>query len=235
VKRTYHRGVPDSQSRRHRHANRLGPRRAVTRLALAAVVGLVAAAALSTGFSPAVCAVAGWDLTAIVLLSFSWLTIWRADATATQHRCASDDPGRNLVYGVALLTSALSFFAAFVLSRQAKNCPLGEREALIAICGTAVLSSWALTHTLLTLRYAHLYYREDDEGVGGLVFPGGLAPDYFDFAYFAFTIGMCFQVSDVTMTSPQFRRTALGHALLSFAYNTVVVAFTLNLVFGAMG
>ncbi len=63
--------------------------------------------------------------------------------------------------------------------------------------------------------------------------PGGASPTYFDFAYFAFTVGMCFQVSDVTVTSAQIRRAVLVQAMLSFAYNTVILAFTLNLVFSA--
>ncbi len=92
--------------------------------------------------------------------------------------------------------------------------------------------SWALTHTAFTLRYAHLYYREDAEGVGGVEFPGGARPSYFDFAYFAFTIGMCFQVSDVAVSSPQIRRAVLLHATLSFLYNTAILAFVLNLAFG---
>jgi uncharacterized membrane protein len=71
--------------------------------------------------------------------------------------------------------------------------------------------------------------------VGGITFGGDEAPSYFDFAYFAFTVGMCFQVSDVTVTSCQIRRTVLAHALLAFAYNTVILAFVLNLVFGAVG
>src|SRR5205085_264873 len=100
-------------------------------------------------------------------------------------------------------------------------------------CLLTVALSWAITHTSYTLRYAHLYYREDTEGVGGVELPGGGQPSYFDFAYFAFTVGMCFQVSDVVVTSAQIRRAVLGHAVLSFAYNTVILAFTLNLVFGA--
>jgi len=94
-------------------------------------------------------------------------------------------------------------------------------------------TAWSLTHTSYTLRYAHLYYR-DEGGVGGLVFPGDRPPDDFDFAYFAYTIGMCFQVSDVVITSWQIRRAVLGHAVLSFAYNTVILALALNLLFGVL-
>ena len=97
------------------------------------------------------------------------------------------------------------------------------------------MTAWVLTHTSYTLRYAHLYYREDSEGVGGVEFPGNAAPDYFDFAYVAFTIGMCFQVSDVIVTSRNIRRTILSHAILSFAYNTAILALSLNLLTGMLG
>ncbi len=106
---------------------------------------------------------------------------------------------------------------------------------MAALCLLAVVFAWLLTHTACTLRYAHLYYRDDREGVGGLTFPGERPPDYLDFAYFAFTVGMCFQVSDVTITSRLIRRAVTGHALLSFAYNTAVLALALNLLTGLVG
>ncbi len=85
---------------------------------------------------------------------------------------------------------------------------------------------------MYTLRYAHLYYHDDHEGIGGLEFPGGGRPSYVDFAYLSFTIGMCFQVSDVVVSSRQIRRTVLGHALLSFVYNTAILATAINLAVG---
>jgi uncharacterized membrane protein len=102
---------------------------------------------------------------------------------------------------------------------------------LVALCLIAVGLAWTLTHTSYTLRYAHLFYRENDHE-GGLEFPGRDEPDDFDFAYFAFTIGMTFQVSDVGVTSPLIRRTVLAHALLSFAYNTVIIALAINILAG---
>jgi uncharacterized membrane protein len=109
---------------------------------------------------------------------------------------------------------------------------------LVILCLAAVVSAWCLTHTAYTLRYAHLYYRdgnEDGAQDGGLVFPGGKPPDYYDFAYFAFTVGMCFQVSDVSITSSPIRRAVLVHSVLSFAYNTAILALAMNLVAGLLG
>ena len=84
-----------------------------------------------------------------------------------------------------------------------------------------------------TVRYAHLYYRDDGD-LGGLGFPGTEMPCLLDFAYYAFTIGMCFQVSDVTVTQHRMRQATLGHALLSFVFNTLVLALALNLLFGQL-
>jgi uncharacterized membrane protein len=90
--------------------------------------------------------------------------------------------------------------------------------------------SWLLTHAAFTLRYAHLYYRSGVDSEGGIELGGDDKPDDLDFAYFAFTIGMCFQVSDVTISNRLIRRTALLHALVSFAYNTGILAVVLNIV-----
>ncbi len=136
---------------------------------------------------------------------------------------------------LVVLSSAASLLSSTALVRKAKLVAGPRGDALVLLCLATVALSWALTHTAFTLRYAHLYYREDDEGVGGLEMPGGQRPAYFDFAYLAFTVGMCFQVSDVTVASPQIRRALLLHALLSFVYNTAILAFVLNLVFGFAG
>jgi uncharacterized membrane protein len=114
-------------------------------------------------------------------------------------------------------------------------CAIEARPTFVVLCLVAVASAWALTHTAYTLRYAHLYYRDDRDGVGGLSFPDDAPPTYLDFAYFAFTIGMCFQTSDVTVTSRQIRRAVMAHAMLSFAYNTTILATAVSLVVGFFG
>ena len=153
----------------------------------------------------------------------------------THERAAAEDPGRTAVYALVLLSSGASLLATTALVRRARLIAGNQAEALVALCLANVALCWALTHTAFTLRYAHLYYREDDEGVGGVEFPGGARPSSFDFAYLAFTIGMCFQVSDTSVSSPQIRRAVLLHATLSFIYNTAILAFVLNLVFGFVG
>lgn len=208
------------------------PGRALSRVAISLALGVGAYLAVMPRAIPVVAALVGWDAAGLSLLSLSWTNIVSADAQATHRRAAAEDPGRTLVYVIVLLTSAVSLLAATVLSRTARSMPGDTRQAVIALCLATVALAWTMTHTAFTFRYAHLYYREDAEGVGGVTLPGGEAPAYFDFAYFAFTIGMCFQVSDACVTSHQIRRAVLLHAVISFAYNSVVLAFVLNLVFG---
>jgi uncharacterized membrane protein len=210
-------------------------RSAHARLGAAVLVGGLVAASLSH-FSGAVRAVAGWNAFSIVTLIVDWWIISRSTAEETGRRAGAEDPGRALAGVIVLLSSAFSLFAATAVLRKAKQFAPEASDALVVLCLTAVVAAWFLTHSTYTLRYARLYYRDDDEGVGGLEFPGcDKNPDDMDFAYFAFTVGMCFQVSDVVVTSRTIRRAVLRHALISFAYNTTVVALALNLVFGLYG
>jgi uncharacterized membrane protein len=208
------------------------PRFAVARTALALAAGIAAFGILLPQLELREAALLAWDTSGLVLLLIYWLTITRADAGTTRARAGADDPGRTLVYVLVVLTSAASLLAATVLATNARNLSPDLKRALMLQCLATVSLAWTMTHTAFTLRYAHLYYREDSEGVGGVTVPGDEPPTYFDFAYFAFTIGMCFQVSDFSVTSPQIRRAVLLHALISFAYNSVILAFVLNLVFG---
>jgi uncharacterized membrane protein len=218
-----------------RYYSRLDPRRAAGRITLAVAVGVAGAFLLLPGEHDwAVRAVAGWDVGAMTHLLFIWWLIWTSDPRETQCRAAAADPGRTVVWLLVIAASFFSLFAGIFVLRHARECELEKGALLVGLCISAIITSWALTHTAYTLRYAHLYYRDDDEGEGGLTFPGDRKPDDLDFAYFAFTVGMCFQVSDVVITSPQIRRAVLTQALLSFTYNTVIVALVLNLLFGIL-
>jgi len=210
------------------------PRAAVGRVLLSIVIGACTGFLWTQRYGWATRAVVGWDAGAIALLSMVWFVIFGVDPLETRCRAATADPGRTTVWILVLGASSSSLFAAAGLMRHARVLAPQGGTTLIVASLLAVITAWFLTHTAFTLRYAHLYYRDDDEGEGGLSFPGDRKPNDFDFAYFAFTVGMCFQVSDVTVSSPQIRRAVLGHALLSFAYNTVIVALALNLLFGML-
>jgi len=200
------------------------------------VFGVAAALAIPREMSWAGRAVGGWDVGSLILLGLSWAIIVRADPKETARRAGSEDPGRTTVMAIVVLTAGFSLFAATIAMRHAKILGGDLEPLLVGMCVLAVVASWTVTHTAYTFRYAHLYYRDDDAGPGGgLQFPGDEQPADTDFAYFAFVIGMCFQTSDVTVTNRLVRRDVLVHSILSFLYNTAIVALTLNLVFGFLG
>jgi uncharacterized membrane protein len=215
-----------------RRASSAVARRAVGRTALAAAVGVATTGALLAAEPWVVALLGGWDAFAAVVLALSWFVVASSGAEATRNRAAAEDPGRTAIYALVVLASGSSLLAAIVLERQARAIARSAEAHLVALCLATAALSWFLTHTMFALRYAHLYYREGHDPGGGADFPGGGAPTYFDFAYLAFTVGMCFQTSDVTISGPQIRREVLLQAALAFVYNTAVLAFVLNLVFG---
>jgi len=208
------------------------PARALSRAALSCAAGLGAALLVALFLPWRSAAYAGWNAALLALLLLAWLHIWKRSAAETHQYAAADDPGRTAVTLIVLVACGSSLLSTVALLHRAKAIAGVEGQALVALCLANVSLCWAVAHTAFALRYAHLYYREDEEGVGGVEFPGQAAPCYFDFAYLAFTIGMCFQVSDTTVSSPQIRRMALLHALIAFVFNTAILAFALNLVFG---
>lgn len=208
------------------------PSRATGRLLLAVLVGLLAAFLLPRSVPWHLRGVVAWDVSAATLLGVAWSFIWTADCTETRARAATEDAGRAAVWALALASSAFSLFAAIFVLRNLRS--FGFQASLFwgSLAVIAIVLSWLLTHTSYTLRYAHLYYRGDSES--GIDFPGKEAPSEIDFAYFAFTVGMTFQVSDATISDQGIRRAVLGHALLSFVYNTIVVGLVLNLLFSVL-
>lgn len=200
------------------------PRAAIAFLAAAGLAGILLAARVPWRIA----ALSGWNAGAAILLVFYWTAIARFDDKRTAERAAAEDPGRFTVNVLVLLTSGSSLLSTIALMHRAN-------DAMVALSIADVLLSWTLTHTAFALRYAHLYYRPDDEGVGGVDFPGDAKPAYLDFAYLAFTVGMCFQVSDTSVSSPQIRREVLLHAALSFVYNVAILAFVVNVLGGLAG
>lgn len=176
---------------------------------------------------------AAWNVAALTLLVLSWTVLLRATPATTQQRATAEDPGRYGVFLTVLVSSFVSLAAAvYALRSGSPRPPLLEGLAV-----AAVVLGWLVTHTSYTFRYARIYYAPDERGEAtkGLGFPGIEEPDDMDFAYFSLTLGMAFQVSDVTVTSSDLRRTVLFHALQSFVFNTIIVALALNFLFGSIG
>jgi uncharacterized membrane protein len=196
------------------------------RLLVAVGAGAIAAVVAARLLPGDLVALTGWDVTAGVLICWNWVTIARRNAEQTAKLAAGDDPTAAWS-DFLLLSAAIASLAAVGLVLLGTGA--GSELVTAAVAVLSVALSWALVHTVFTLRYAALYYAGPD---GGVHFDQDEPPDYLDFAYLAFTIGMTFQVSDTDLQSSAVRHTALRHALLSYVFGTVILAGTINLLAG---
>ena len=171
----------------------------------------------------------GWDILALVYGGWAWWTIWRLDPASVEADAKREDPGRDLSHLVLLGAAVASLIAVGVVLFGASAASGNGKYLQAGLALVSVFVSWALVHTMFTLRYAQLYYSDPP---GGIDFNGTGAPDYHDFAYLSFTIGMTFQVSDTNIQSRQIRRTILRHGWLSFPLVAVIIATSINLVSG---
>lgn len=173
----------------------------------------------------------GWDSYCLGFLGLSGLSFMKLKAEQIRHLAKRQDPSRSIVSLIVIVT-CLSSIAAILDLESHRSAWILPRGVTTFIYLFGVFASWLLLHTVFTFRYAHIYYGDHpfdpSQEAGGLVIPGECPPTYMDFAYFSFVIGMTFQVSDIAITSSRIRRIALLHAFLSFLFNTVIVALTIN-------
>lgn len=199
------------------------------RLYTCAAVGLASGAA-AAGFWPwQLALLVGWNLAAVLFGAWILAEILPADAARTARWAAPEDNshrGPVVIITVAAVVSLTGM--AFGLAEARRVGPAMEAALTIASV-MAVILSWAVVHLGYTLRYAHLYYREHP---GGIDFHTTEPPDYRDFAYLAFTIGMSFAVSDTDVSDRRIRRTCLQHALVSYLFGAVIVGLTINVMAG---
>jgi uncharacterized membrane protein len=177
-----------------------------------------------------------WDVFAFTYLIMSFIVLGTRNTLQMQQLAKQEDSSRVVVSILIVTASFASLFMVLLLILSKEATSVKSFYLPVAIAG--VLLSWIMVHTIFTFHYAMMYYDDDDAtctNVTRLSFPNQDTPDYFDFAYFSFVIGMTFQVSDVQINSSLMRRQALAHGLISFALNTFVVALTINLIAGLRG
>jgi uncharacterized membrane protein len=193
---------------------------------VAAIAGVVVA--LLAGMGRAAPLI-GWDILALVYGVWTWATVWRLDVAACEADAKREDPNRDLADLMLLCAAVASLIAVGVVLFGASSATGDVKYLRAGLALVSVFVSWTLVHTVYTLKYARLYYTGSP---GGINFNGTGAPDYTDFAYLAFTIGMTFQVSDTNIQSRPIRRAVLKHAWLSFPLLAVIIAASVNLVSG---
>ena len=169
----------------------------------------------------------GWDIFAALYLLLAFATMVRSGVAHIRRSAILQDDGRFLM----LLVTAIGAFASMAaIVFELGTAQRGPAEITLALLTIAL--SWATIHTTFALHYAHDYYRG---APGGLAFPGEpQEPDYWDFVYFSFVIGMTAQVSDVGITDRTIRRTATAHGVVSFVFNTALLALTINIAASAI-
>jgi len=183
-----------------------------------------------------------WISFASTSLFFSWVTILIRHPGKIGTVAKEQDTSFWIIFLVVVTAAFVSLFGIILLLQGVSTYTKHGLNVHITLSMIAVSLSWFLIHTLFTIRYAHLYYtvpldpENDAEPVSrGLQFPGEELPDFLDFAYFSFVLGMTFQVADINITGRIFRRLALLHGFLSFVYNTAIIALTINIISGLIG
>lgn len=175
----------------------------------------------------------GWNLGIGLYLVLVYLLVVRSDVHRIRRRAANQDEG-SIALLVFIVAAAMASMAA-IFSELSTTGGATRQPAQLILATSTIVLSWAFIHSMFALHYAHEYYGDGRDGmVGGMTFPDDSEPDYWDFAYFAFTIGMCAQVSDVTVSSKAIRRTVLSHSVISFIFNAALLALTVNIAASAI-
>ena len=206
------------------------------RLVYGVVVGVgVALLPLPTVWSTQV--LLAWCAGSGTFLALSWWLAVRFNAQRTRERALAQDQSSWILSSLVLLSVFASAGAIALMLLHVKDLATMQRLAHLALSMLSLAASWLMMQTIFAFHYAHLYYQSESRGHAlgaGLQFPGKQAPDYFDFLYYAYVVGMTSQVSDVVVTARHMRRLTLLHSLAAFAFNMLVLALSINVVVGAM-
>jgi uncharacterized membrane protein len=205
------------------------------RLLIASLVTIGAWFFVKNHYTIAELALTLWIIFALIIIVLDWIIILAFHPRELRDMARLQDTSQTFLFLFIIAASVASLVAITFLLKSSK----GHHDTVTAhilLSMAAVIVSWWLVHTIFTLRYARLYYetaiKEGAAIVRGLIFPHDHEPDYLDFVYFSFIIGMTFQVSDVNVSSRTIRRLAWMHGLISFAFNTVIVALSINVISG---
>lgn len=222
-KEHYHAPPAEQIRREHIRSDRI--RFAGTVLVAAAVM-----AAVGFGTSWAVAPAAGWAVATAFFSANVWLRVGGMGPAETKAHANVDDPSRAVREILVLSANVIALAAVVLLIVESSRAEGWQKFVYAAIALVAVASSWVMLQTIYTLRYAAAHYGSDPPE--GIYFNTEDPPQYLDFAYLSFTIGMSYAASDEAVTSTEIRRIALGHSLLSFIFGTGIVATTISLIVG---
>jgi len=202
------------------------------RLFLAMLVGLFVFLLLPSEWKPINRILIGWDIGVLIYLVLALQLTMSTDTHHIRSTCHLYDEGRVAIPVLTVIAALASIAAIFF---QLGSAPVHHRVLNLEFAMGTILLSWTFIQVMFAFHYAREFYAEHRGAAGGLGFPGKESPDYWDFLYFAFVIGMTYQVSDVTVRSKLMRKTVLAHGLLSFIFNVTLLALAINLAASALG
>ncbi len=207
------------------------------RIGLSIMLGMLIFQLLPSAMPLDIRILTGWTSGVLFFLTLVYLMISSASSTTTCYRAQRQEAQPSAVFLLVVITACTSIFAIGLMQANNKSIPEPELAIEVGLSLLAILCSWFLTHISFALHYATCYYRVDHlslnkEHSGGLDFPGEGSLDYWDFMYFAFTLGMTSQTSDVAITSMSMRRLVLGHAIVSFFFYMVILGSSINIATG---
>jgi len=221
-------GVPYRSAPRSKPVRQLVQPTAVVRFGVVAVVGVAGGAVISlwSAWQPSM--IAGWSVAGALFTAWVWVGVAHFDADQTRSHATREDSSRVSAQLLLVSASVASLGGAGLDLVKASQAHGAGKAALDAIAVITVIVSWSVVHTVFALRYAHEFYTSP---VGGIDFKNDDdPPDYQDFAYVAFTVGMTFQVSDTDIQKRMIRRSVLRHALLAYLFGAVILAVTVNVI-----
>jgi uncharacterized membrane protein len=206
------------------------------RLLLSVFAGLCAFAALTIladGLHVLTRMLLAWDTGIALFLVIAFRMFARSDTAKIRSRARIEDVGSIAILLITVGACAVSVGAVFAWLELSNPAEIRALDGLLFLYATVILS-WTLIHTVFALHYAHEFYGDGKGEGGGLVFPGGSEPLYFDFVYFAFTIGTSTAVSDVSISEKRIRRTVILHGITAFFFNVTILALTVGLIGNAI-
>lgn len=182
-----------------------------------------------------------WDAGMICFLVLTWMVMLRATPESMRRVARSQDEGRPVILSLITTSACASLLAIFFMLRNAKALHAYPLSLHLGLATVTIVGGWLLVHTIFALHYAHTYYQSSNDASqvthpqgGGLDFPNDWEPDYWDFLYYSFVVGMTSQVSDIETTSQEMRRLTLLHGVLSFFFNTFILAMSINITAGLL-
>jgi len=211
--------------------------RARPRLLLSVTIGVAAFLALPTSLKQAARALIAWDLGAGLYLALAWIMMTRASIDRMKWRAGREDEGAAVVLCLTVAAAVASLAAIVIELSDLKGMPPARQGLHAALVAFTFAASWLLVHTSFALHYAHAYYLALGAGGSGppLEFPRADAPGYMDFLYFSAVVGMTSQTADVAIAATRMRRLVMAHGMISFVFNTMLLALTVNIAASMLG